>query len=122
LTSEFSELSIPAWSSHFRVLEDGIVRIGKSRVCLDVVIEQYENGMDTEDLVHAYDTLVLVDVEAAIAYYLEHHEEVRAYMARRHEDAEVLRAKIEAMHPRISRADLLARRAARVNDNDKNGQ
>src|SRR5205807_9878068 len=81
----------------------GAVRVGKSRVNLDLVVEQYENGMTPDDLVRAYDTLDLADVYAVIAYYLRHREEVRAYLKRRREEAEALRTKIEAGRPRVSR-------------------
>jgi hypothetical protein len=36
-----------------RVDEGGAVRVGKSRISLDLVIEQYENGMMPEDMVRA---------------------------------------------------------------------
>ena len=80
--------------------EGGIVRVGKSRISLDVVVEQYENGMTPEDLVRAYDTLVLADVHAVIAYYLRHRDAVCVYLKKRKEEAEALRAKIEAERPR----------------------
>src|SRR6184192_4166816 len=96
-----------------RVDEGGVVRIGSSRISLDLVIEQYENGMTPEDLVRAYDTLVLADTYAVIAYYLRHRDEVRAYLKRRAERAKVLQEKIEAEHPRVSRSELLARRTER---------
>ncbi len=95
-----------------RVDEGGAVRVGKSRISLDVVVEQYENGMTPEDMVRAYDTLALADVHAVIAYYLRRREAVRAYLKRRGEEAEALRAKIEAERPRISREELLARHRA----------
>src|ERR1700728_3878552 len=79
-----------------RIAEGGSVRVGNSRISLDLIVEQYENGMTPEDLVRAYDTLVLADVYAVIAYYLRHRDEVRAYLKRRAEEAEALRAKIEA--------------------------
>ena len=62
-------------------------------------------------MVRAYDTLVLADVYAVIAYYLRHRDEVRVYLKRRAEEAAALRAKIEAEHPRITREELLARRS-----------
>jgi uncharacterized protein (DUF433 family) len=95
-----------------RIEESGAIRIGSSRVTLDLVVEQYENGMTPEDMVRAYDTLALADVHAAIAYYLRHREEVRAYLKQREEEAAALRAKIEAERPPISREELLARRTA----------
>jgi uncharacterized protein (DUF433 family) len=102
--------------------EGDAVRVGKSRVSLDLVVEQYENGMTPEDLVRAYDTLELADVHAVIAYYLRHREEVRAYLKRRAETAKALRAKIEAERPRVSREELLARRSAREKADAPTGQ
>src|SRR5437879_5749709 len=96
-----------------RADEGGAVRVGDSRISLDLIVEQYENGMAPEDMVRAYDTLVLADVHAVIAYYLRHREEVRAYLKRRAEEAEALRVKIEAERPRVSREELLARRSPR---------
>ena len=105
-----------------RVDDGGAVRVGKSRVSLDLVVEQYENGMTPEDIVRAYDTLLLADVYAVVAYYLRHRDEVRAYLKRREADAEALQAKIEAEHPRVSREELLARRSAREKDHAPAGQ
>ena len=106
-------LPIHAELPPLRVSEGGAIRVGASRISLDLVVEQYENGMTPEDLVCAYDTLVLVDVYAVIAYYLRHRDEVRAYLKRRETEAGALRARIEADRPRVSRAELLERRRAR---------
>src|SRR6266513_3101229 len=89
-------LPLPTEAPPLRVDEGGAVRVGNSRVSLDLIVEQYENGMTPEDMVRAYDTLVLADVHAVIAYYLRHRDEVRAYLKRRKEEAKALRAKIEA--------------------------
>jgi uncharacterized protein (DUF433 family) len=117
-----AELPLHADRPPLRVDEGGAVRIGKSRISLDLVVEQYENGMTPEDMVRAYDTLGLADVHAVIAYYLRHRDEVRAYLKRRGEEAEALRAKIEAERPRVSREELLARRSAREKANAPTGQ
>jgi uncharacterized protein (DUF433 family) len=95
-----------------RVEEGGVVRVGKSRITLDLVVEQFENGKTPEDMVRAFDTLVLADVYAVIGYYLRHPEDVRDYLRRRAEEAATLQAKIESERPRVTRAELLARRAA----------
>jgi uncharacterized protein (DUF433 family) len=86
--------------------ESGAMRVGKSRVSLDLVVEQYENGMTAEDLVRAYDTLQLADVHAVIAYYLRHRESVGTYLQRRRAEAEALRGKIESGQPPLRRQDL----------------
>jgi uncharacterized protein (DUF433 family) len=96
-----------------RIDEAGAVRIGKSRITLALVVEEYESGMTPDDMVRAYDTLDLADVYEAIAYYLRHRDAVRQYMTRRNEQAAALRAEIEARQPRITREELLARRAVK---------
>jgi uncharacterized protein (DUF433 family) len=100
----------------------GVVRVGNSRISLDLIVEQYENGMTPEDMVRAYDTLVLADIYAVIAYYLRHSDEVRAYLKQRDVEATALRAKIEAERPPASRDELLARRGARQKDHAPAGQ
>jgi uncharacterized protein (DUF433 family) len=93
----------------FRVTEEGGICIGDSRITLDLVVEQYENGMTPEDIVRAYDTLDLADVHATIAYYLRHRVEVQGYLNRRRTEAESLRTKIESQRTPILRSELLAR-------------
>ena len=105
-----------------RVDEGGVIRVGNTRISLDLIVEQYENGMTPEDLVRAYDTLALADVHAVIAYYLRHRDEVRTYLKRRKEEAQALRMKIESERPRITREELLARRSARGKANAPTGQ
>ena len=92
-----------------RVDEGGVVRVAKSRISIDLLVEQYENGITPEDMVRAYDTLVLADVHAVIAYYLRHRDEVQAYLKQRAEEAEALRAKISPERQRVTREELLAR-------------
>ena len=99
-----------------RLDEGGVVRVGKSRISLDLIVEQHENGLAPEDMVRVYDTLVLADVYAVIAYYLQYRDEVRTYLKRRAEESETLRAKIEAERPRVTREELLARRLAGETD------
>jgi uncharacterized protein (DUF433 family) len=109
MTNLSNALPLNAEVPPLRVDEGGAVRVGKSRVSLDLIVEQYESGMTPEDMVRAYDTLVLADVHAVIAYYLRHGDEVRAYLKRREAEAETLRAKIEAERPRVSSEELVAR-------------
>src|SRR5438270_1051865 len=81
-------LPLPAEPPPLRVDEGGAVRVGNSRISLDLIVEEYENGMTPEDMVRAYDTLALADVHAAIAYYLRHREAVQEYLKRRAAEAE----------------------------------
>jgi uncharacterized protein (DUF433 family) len=105
-----------------RIEDGGVIRVGNSRISLDLIVEQYDNGMTPEDMVRAYDTLALADAHAAIAFYLRNPEEVRAYLTQRQEQAATLRASIEKERPRLSREDLLARRAPTETSNAPSGQ
>jgi uncharacterized protein (DUF433 family) len=115
-------LPLDADGPPLRLDEGGAVRVGKGRISLELVVEQYENGMTPEDMVRAYDTLVLADVYATIAYYLRHRDEVRAYLKRGTEEVEALRAKIEAERPRVTREDLLTRSGATEKEHAPAGQ
>ena len=104
-------LPLHADPTPLRMDQGGAVHVGNSRIRLDLIVEQYENGMTPEDMVRAYDTLVLADVHSVVGYYLRHRDEVQSYLKRRGEEAGALRAKIEAERPRVSREELVARRA-----------
>ena len=116
------ELPLRAYAPPLRVDEGRTVRVGNSRISLDVVVEQYENGMTPEEMVRAYDSLALAEVYAVIAYYCRYQNEVRAYLKRQEEEAGALRAKIEGEHPHVSREELLARGSAREKANAPTGQ
>lgn len=122
MTNLADRLPVEAIRPPLRVDDAAVVRVGDSRVSLDLVVEQYENGMTPEDLVRAYDTLVLGDVYAVIAYYLRHRDAVRAYLKQREEDAEALREKVESEHPPVSREELLERRRAAEKADAPSGQ
>lgn len=102
--------------------DQGGLRVGRSRIRFDLVVEQYENGMTPEDMVRAYNSLDLADVYGVIGYYLRHRDQVRADLKRRGEEAAALRAKIEAERPRLSREELLRRRRAEEKADASAGQ
>ncbi len=92
--------------------EDGAIRVGGTRVTLDLVIAEYQAGASPEQTAAEYDTLSLGDVYAAITYYLHHQAEIDAYLEQRRKAVEGLRREIEKEHPREGRRDrLLARRS-----------
>ena len=64
-----------------RVDESGSIRIGSTRVLLELVIDEYQRGASPELIVEAYSTLALSDVYAVVAYYLRHRDEVDQYLA-----------------------------------------
>jgi uncharacterized protein (DUF433 family) len=82
-----------------RTDKHGDIRIGKSRVLLDTILERYKAGTPVEEIIHAYETLNPANVYEAIAYYLRYKEEVEAYLQRREAEAKILWKKIEAEQP-----------------------
>lgn len=95
--------------------EDGVVRVGQTRVTLDTVIGAFKNGSAPEEIVMNYPTLQLKDVYAVITYYLWHRADVEAYLDRRRQEATEIRNKIEAeLPPENIRERLLARRQAKA--------
>jgi len=102
----------------------GAIRIGDSRVLLELVIEAYLDGATPETIVQWFGNLRLADVYAVISYYLNHFEEVKDYLRQREELASEVRRKIEAYQPQRPhfREELLARRARRENGAAPPGQ
>jgi hypothetical protein len=88
------------------------MRVGDSRVLLELVIWAFEDGASPETIVQQYSTLALPDVYAVIAYYLRHRSEVEAYLARREQAAKEVRKRVESQQGDLSeiRARLLAYR------------
>jgi uncharacterized protein (DUF433 family) len=104
------ELSLDAVAPPLRWDEERVLRIGGTRLTLDLLVEQYHNGMSPEEIVGAYDSLQLTDVYAAIAYYLSHQDAVSEYLDQRNVEVAKLRNLIEAERSPPSRDELLTRR------------
>jgi uncharacterized protein (DUF433 family) len=79
--------------------EHGVFRITGTRVSLDSVIAAFDLGATPEQIVHKFPTLKLDDVYAVIAYYLRHQDEVRAYLAKQRQEAEVFRKEHDDIFP-----------------------
>jgi uncharacterized protein (DUF433 family) len=93
----------------------GALRVGDSRVLLELVIRAFQDGATPETIVQRYPTLALPDVYAVIAYYLRHRGEIEGYLAQREQKAEEVQRRIESQQGDLSeiRARLLARRQPR---------
>ncbi len=92
----------------------GAIRVGDSRVLLELVLRAFQDGATPETIVQRYSTLALSDVYAVVAYYLRHRNEVEEYLARRETTADEVRQRIERQQGDLSdiRARLLAQREA----------
>lgn len=83
-----------------RTDQDGVIRIGSTRITLPVLIGTYNQGATAEQIVEDFDTLKLEDVHAVISYYLSHRAEVDSYIHQVHEKAEKRRQEYETNNPK----------------------
>jgi|SRR5579872_429500 len=74
----------------------GVLRVGKSRVLLELVIRKFNAGATPEAIVQSYDTLNLADVYAVVSRYLSAPGPFDEYMRIRDEVAVKARRTIEA--------------------------
>lgn len=111
-------LAITSEPLPLQVEPDGTIRVGNSRVVLDLVIQCFLEGWTAEEIATQYDTLDLGDVYSVLGYYLRHRDEIDQFMQERRRQADELRAKIEAWQESrgFDRAGLRARLLARLAD------
>jgi len=81
-----------------RINEDGVIRIGNTRVTLQTVIADFHRGASPEEIVHHYPALSLPDVYLVVGYYLQHQGEVDDYVRQQREASEQARHEYEALH------------------------
>src|SRR6185312_1635541 len=74
----------------------GALRVGNSRVLLEIVVRAFQDGATPETIVQRYSTLALPDVYAVLAYYLRHPNEVEEYLSRREQKAKEVEARTMA--------------------------
>lgn len=94
-----------------RIAEGGSLRVGNTRVTLEVVIEAFYQGSTPEEIVAMFPGLELADVYAVISYYLRRKREIDEYWCQQDKSVEELRWQ----HPEIFdnreiRKRILARR------------
>jgi len=76
--------------------DDGVVRVGGTRVTLDTVVEAFREGLTPEEIQQQYPSLGLAHVYSAITYYLQHRPEVEEYLGERAGQREEVRREAEA--------------------------
>src|SRR5437868_12076181 len=88
----------------------GVLRVGKTRVLLELVLRAHQRGASPLEIVQMYNALDIGDVYAVIAYFLAHPDEMNEYLRICQEKAEEVRRMIEAaQRPGPSKEELLAR-------------
>jgi hypothetical protein len=102
----------------------GVIRVGKSRVLLELVIRAFQAGATPEAIVQAYDTLTLADVYTVAGRYLANPAPFEEYLRSRDHAAAETRAKIEAAQPSQGnlREILVARAKAQEQQRARSGQ
>ena len=74
----------------------GVVRVGDSRVLLELVLRAFNAGATPEAIVQSYDTLNLADVYAVLARYMADPQRFDAYLQIREQAAVQTRLTIES--------------------------
>jgi len=90
----------------------GVLRVGKSRVLLELVLNEFKAGATPESIVQSYDTLNLADVYAVVSRYLAAPAPFEEYLRIRDELAGEARRVIEASQgPQGNLREILLARA-----------
>jgi uncharacterized protein (DUF433 family) len=74
-----------------------VLRVGDSRVLLEVVVHAFQCGATPETIVQFYETLSLADVYAVLAYCLTHREQIDEYLRRCDAEAVDVRRRVQAL-------------------------
>lgn len=120
-TLDFEPLTIAV---PLREEPSGVLRVGKSRVLLELVLRAFKSGATPEAIVQSYDTLSLADVYAVVSRYLAAPDPFEAYLSLRDDAAAEVRRKIETTQGAQGnlRAILLARAKAKEEARAQTGQ
>jgi uncharacterized protein (DUF433 family) len=103
----FEPIAVP-----LRVDEDGTVRMATSRVTLDTVLGAYLCGDTPEEIAAGFPSVPVADIHTTIAWYLQHREQVDAYLQQGAEEGEAWRRFWESRYDKPAiRERLLARKA-----------
>lgn len=82
-----------------RTDQHGKIRVGDTRVLLEMVIHAFQQGETAEGIVDSYPTLKLADVYSVLAYYLNHRADVDTYVRQADRAVDHIRREIEASYP-----------------------
>jgi hypothetical protein len=83
-------------------------------VLLDLVVHHFKQGATAEQVQHSFPSLTLRDVYGAIFYYLQHVEEVEAYLAGQEEQAKEIERMVRSAQGANSLQKRLEERRARL--------
>lgn len=102
--------TLTAFEVPLRVDSDGVIRIGKTRVTLDIVIRAFKRGESPETIAAQFSAISLAEAYGAIAHYLQHQADIDAYMKEGEASASRIRRELEEQfNPVGLREQLIAR-------------
>jgi uncharacterized protein (DUF433 family) len=95
-----------------RLESSGAIRVGNSRVLLELVIRAFQDGVTAESICQRYPTVTLSEVYGVIAYYLRHRADIEQYLKEREHCADEVSKRIGARQGDLAevRARLLSRK------------
>jgi uncharacterized protein (DUF433 family) len=93
-----------------RADENGRLRVGGTKVLLDLVVYAFRRGSTPETITDQYPALSLDDVYLALGYYLRHRAVIDEYLRYQEAQYEAERREHEATHPSTLTRDLLLER------------
>ena len=105
------ELILQSETPPLRRDASGALRVGRSRVLLELVIHAFQDGATPEVIAQRYPSAALADIYAVIAYYLRHRADIDTYLIEREYQAQQVRHRIESHQGDLTdlRVRLLAR-------------
>jgi uncharacterized protein (DUF433 family) len=89
-------LQIQTKAMPIRMNVDGVALVGNTRVTLETVLAVFNRGATPEEIVMQYPALSLPDVYLVIGYYLQHRDDLDAYIRAQQAQSERVRHDIEA--------------------------
>ena len=96
-----------AHESHapLRTDQDGVIRVGNTRVTLMTIADSYRGNESPEQIHEGFPTVALEVIQLVIDFYLKHREEVDEYIHQIEEEAERWRREYEANNPKAQAFD-----------------
>lgn len=98
----------------------GAIRVGNSRVLLELVIRAFQDGATAESIVQNYTTLSLSDVYYTLGYFLRHQETVELYLQQREILANEIQNRVSNSQSDLTeiRARLLAQKSSKKENSE----
>ena len=77
--------------------DDGAVRVGNTRVTLDIVVGAHLEGATPQDIARQYPAVHLADIYVVIGYYLRNTSAIDSYLSERQQSAAQIQQEMEKL-------------------------